>query len=211
MRFKSVSGITYSLIVFLLMLSCDNIIQKATSDYFPFTEGNWWRYVSNNDTILVEVEPADTILQRECVPISYGGAATYLAKDDEAISEYVKIIYNFSGLDYTIIENFIRRIELPLINGNSYRDSLIDSLNISGQWISAKYQINSVVSDTDYIDTLYSGDVYKIAITISQNLISPDTSIIDSTYVEEYYAPNIGLIRFVNTEGDYSLMEYEVR
>jgi hypothetical protein len=196
----------------LLLTSCDNrIIERATSDYFPYEEGNWWRYLSNGDTVLVEVEPPDTLLQTEVIPVSFGGNITYFVKDDKALSEYVKIIYNFSGDDYTIIENFITRIGLPLIYDNVYQDSLIDSLNIFGQWVTAKYYTSGTVSAQTYTDSLYEGDVYLVErVTISQ-LISYDTTLTDTIAAEEYYAPDIGLIHFYSEEGEYNLIEYEVQ
>jgi hypothetical protein len=196
----------------VLLLSCDNrIVERATSDYFLYEEGNWWRYYGGGDTVLIEVEPLDTLLQTEVTPVSFGGNIKYFVEDDRALSEYVKIIYNFSGDDYTIIENFIMRVELPLVYDNVYQDSLIDSLNIFGQWVTAKYHTSGTVSTETYTDSLYEGDVYVVAsVTISQ-LISNDTIVMDTIAVEEYYAPDIGIIRF-HSEGDvYNLIDYEIQ
>jgi hypothetical protein len=195
----------------LLLTSCDRIIERATSDYFPYEEGNWWRYRGNDDTVFVEVEPSDTLLQTEVIPVSFSGDIKYFVKDDEALSEYVKIIYNFSGDDYTIIENFIPRVELPLVSGNVYQDSLVDSLDIFGQWVTAKYYMSGSVSAQTYTDSLYEGDVYLVErVTISQ-LISNDTTIIDTITVEEYYAPDIGLVRFHSEQGVYNLIDYDIQ
>lgn len=195
-----------------LLLSCDNhIIERATINYFPYEEGNWWHYLGDGDTLLVEVEPLDTLLQTEVIPVSFGGNIKYFVKDDRALSEYVKIIYNFSGDDYTIIENFITRIELPLVYDNVYQDSLIDSLNVFGQWVTAKYYTSGAVSAQTYTDSLYEGDVYLIELVTISQLISHDTTITDTIAVEEYYAPDIGLIHFHGEEGEYNLIEHEVQ
>lgn len=216
MKFKCVECKAYGvwflgLFVFLLFLSCDNIIEKSASDYFPYEEGNWWRYFGDSETLFVEVEPLDTLLQTECFPVTYGGVVKYLVKNERAIDEYVKILYDFSGDDYTIIEDFITRIELPLVYGNTYQDSLIDSLNIFGQWVKAKYHISGVVSEYEYNDSVYTGDVYKIELVTVYHLISQDTTIIDTTNVEEYYAPDIGMVRLRNEDNDYYLIAYELQ
>ncbi len=193
---------------FVFLPGCNNIIEHSVSDYFMYEEGNWWQFLSNGDTVMVEIEPPDTLLQRSCFIIGYNGDFMYLTEEDESIDEYIKIIYNFSGNDYTIIEDFIMRIELPLIDGNTYQDSLVDSLNISGQWITAKCRTSGSVTSETYVDSLYTGDVYKIQISKVEIVVTPDTSMTDSTALEEYYAPNIGLVRFVNDAGDYKLIQY---
>ncbi|KPJ73798.1 hypothetical protein AMJ52_03075 [candidate division TA06 bacterium DG_78] len=204
--------------VVLLLTFCDNrIIERATINYFPYEEGNWWRYLGDSDTLLVEVEPSDTLLQTEVTPVSFGGNIKYFVEDDRALSEYVNIVYNFSGDDYTIIENFITRIELPLVYDNVYQDSLIDSLNVFGQWVTAQYRMSGAISEwentdiTEVFDTLYSEAGYKIELVTIYNLTSQDTTITDTTYLEEYYVPNKGLVRFYDGETWYDLIEYEVR
>jgi hypothetical protein len=206
------SVLCFMIAVVLLLTFCDNrIIERATSDYFPYEEGNWWRYYGGGDTVLVEVESPDTLLQTEVIPVSFGGNIKYYVKDNRALSEYVKIIYNFSGDDYTIIENFITRIELPLVYGNIYQDSLIDSLNIFGQWVTAKYYTSGAVSAETYTDSLYEGDVYLVKFVKISQLISNDTTIIDTTAIEEYYAPDIGLVHFHGEDDVYNLIDYDIQ
>jgi len=197
-------------LIFFICCSNNHIIQRAASDYFPLVEGNWWRYVSSDDTLLIEVEPLDTILQTECFPVNAGGYVRYLTKDDKSISEYINIAYNFAGETYTIIENFIVRIERPLVEGNTYEDSLVDSLNLFGQWIKAKYHISGEISEYEYRNDFYEGDVYKLEISTTETLISPDTTITINNYVEEYYAPDIGLVQFVTEEDEYNIIGYHL-
>jgi hypothetical protein len=206
MRFKSASVLW--VVTFLLLLSCENyIIERAASDYFPLADGNWWRYASNDDTLIVEVEPRDTLLHVQCFPVIFGGSAKYLAKNAESIAEYIEILYNFSGDDYIILKDFIMRIEIPLVAGNTWEDSLIDSLNVFGAWIKAQYYIRGRVTGFTYVED-YEGDVYTIELETIETFTSPDTTIIDTNYVTEDYAPNIGLVRFYNEEGRYNLIEY---
>ncbi len=196
-----------------LMLMCENsIIERAAYDYFPCKEGNWWRYsdsaLYDPQIILVEVEPKDTVLMTECFPFSYSGEVKYFAKSDDALSEYIKILYNFSGQDYTIIEGFVKRIELPLVEGVSYQDSLCDSLELFGSWVKAKYMLHGLVSEYQY-DELY-GNIYKVVLTTTQTLIVSDSVTIDVENLDEYYAPNIGLVQFNDEEREYKLIEYHL-
>lgn len=206
----------YSLFGWLIILlfNCDNhIIERAASDYFPYDEGNWWRYSDNAvyepQIIFVEVESLVAILGVACYPVTFSGEVHYFAKGNKGINEYIEIVHNFSGEDYTIVQGFIKRIELPLIKGNVYQDSLYDSLSVSGIWLKAKYKISGVISEYQYED-LY-GEVYKIWLTTTRNIILPDTTTTEENYVVEYYAPDIGLIRFANEQGEYNLSEYEVQ
>lgn len=198
------------LLAVFVFCSNDHFVQRASRDYFLFDEGNWWRYASNDDTVLVEVEPPDTILQTECFPVSFGGYTKYLAESREAIIEYINVLYNFAGDDYTIIDDFVMRIELPLVDGNSWEDSLVGSLDVAGQLIQAKYHVRGSVNEFAYDEDL-DGDVYTIGLTFIETVISFDTTMIDSNYVVEYYAPDIGLVRFDNEAGEYILIDYEVQ
>ena len=200
----------YFLIVILLIVcSNDHFIQRASSDYFPLKEGYWWRYASGDDTLIIDVDSAETILQIECFPVSVGGYLRYLTKNSKSLNQYIKIVYNFSGDDYTIIEGFITRIELPLIKSNVWEDSLVDSLNISGQWIKAKYYTRGEVVRFSYLSD-YDGDVYTIELQTIEILTLPDTTVIDTIDTVEDYAPGIGLVRYDNEEGEYILIEYEI-
>ncbi len=208
---KAYNVVNLGLVTLLFLLSCENhIIERAASDYFPFSEGNWWRYVSNNDTVLVKIEPPDTILQVECFPVSFGGYVKHLAKDSKAITEYINIVYNFAGDDYTIIDDFIMRIELPLVKGNAWEDSLVDSLNVSAQLIKAKYSISGRVTEYAYVDN-FDCDVYTIELSTIELLTSPDTTLTDTSYVVEHYAPDIGLAQFENEDGEYTLIDYDIQ
>ncbi len=197
-------------LLLLLVIYCgDNyIIQRAAQDYLPLGEDYWWSYSSGDDTIYVEVEPVDTILQIECFPVSYDGATRYLVKSDESISRYVLKTYNYAGIDYTVLENFIVRIELPLVEGNDYHHTLSDSMYVANQLIKAQYEI--IGSIVDYAHESEYGDVYQINITTIESMVTGDTSIVDTSGVIEYYAPAIGMIRFSDTTGEYELIEYSI-
>jgi hypothetical protein len=209
MRYKYIAPLC--LMIILCFFFCSNrIIEHAASEYFLWEEGNWWRYASDSETAFVEVEAPDTLLGVEFFRISFSGYLKYLAKEPEAVEEYIKIVYNFSGSDYTILENYMVRIQLPLVNSNSWQDSLIDSLNVSDQWVKAMYYTDGRIADITF-EKDFAGDVYKIVLTTIKSLISPDTAVVDTHYVEEYYAPNIGLVRFTDGDKEYTLVEYNIQ
>lgn len=198
-----------TILVSFLFVSCgDNIIQRAASDYFQYREGNWWQLAGDQDTMLVEVEAVDTLLQVECFPVSFGGYTKYLIKRPDAISQYIKITTNFGGADHTVIEDFIKRIELPLVDGNTWQDSLVDSIFVSGAWVKAKFYVSGSIRGFETIGGY--GDVYTIEIRNIEAIISPDTMTIDTIDVLEDYAPDIGLVCFEHTDGIFNLIDYEV-
>lgn len=198
------------LLLTLLIIYCgdNHIVERAAEDYFPLRADYWWRYASNNDTVLVEVEPADTLLQVECFPVSHNGAVRYVTKSDNAISQYVRKTYNYSGIDYIVLENFIIRIELPLIKGNTYQYYLIDSIYIADQLIRAHYEtIGNVVNFT--YESEY-GDVYEVETITIESLTTPDTAIVDTSTLTEFYAPGVGMVRFIDGTSEYRLIEYSI-
>ncbi|MEO0094486.1 MAG: hypothetical protein ABIL46_03620 [candidate division WOR-3 bacterium] len=211
MNFKGIFKILF--LGLLLLSACENhIIERSASEYFPISEGNWWAY-SNDDlynpiNINITVEAEDTILQRECYPFNISGEFRYYSKDLEGIKEYIKIVKSYGGSDYTILEGFVCRLELPLVSGNRFIDSLVDSLNFFGQWIKARYIINALVSEYQQ-DEIY-GEVYRVIINRYQSVTTQDSTISKEEYIEEYYAPYIGMIEFINLEGRFRLKDFHI-
>jgi hypothetical protein len=197
----------------LVFLSCqDFIIERAASVYFPLNEGDWWLY-SRSDlydpmTVLVEVEALDTLIGVECYPVNYSDVTRYYAKDSRGISEYIRVNHTFSGNDYTIAQGFVRRLELPLVKGHAFSDSVFGSLDISGDLVYAVHRIDGFVSEYED-DDLY-GSIYKVVLNAVTSIEFEDSTIQNSRQVEEYYAPNIGLVRFDMDEGSYRLLDFEV-
>jgi len=211
-KFRNIIYYLFLVTVILFCLSCENhIIQRAAADYFLYKEGNWWRYLSvDSDTAFVEVEAVDSVLQTECYPVDFDGELHYILHLPGSIKEYYKFTCNFSGIDYTIIESFVTRIELPLVIGNSWQDSLIDSLNVAGQWLKAEYRINGKVQDFSY-EEAFDGDVYEIELYITEKFTSSDTTTTTETHLCEFYAPDIGLVRFYREGVEYVLLEYQLQ
>ena len=198
------------LLITLIVLFCgdNHIVQRAAEDYFPLRDDSWWRYVGDGDTVYVEVEPADTLLQIECFPVSYNGVVRYLAKSDQGVSHYIRKIYNYAGNDHTVIEAFVVRLELPFMKDNNYQYSLSDSIYVANQLVRAYYEVNVTVVDYAY-DSDY-GDVYEVNVMTIESLLAPATFLIDTTEVTEYYAPGIGMVRFIDDAIEYRLIEYNI-
>lgn len=193
------------------MLSCEeHLIQRATADYFQYEPGNWWQLIGEADTLFIEIELSDSILQEEVIPVSYNGIGHFVFEADEAVYEYVSVVYTFSGSEYLVIDDFIEKLELPLIAGNTWEDSLIGSIEVSGQQIVACYNLTGSITGCQYHET-YDGDVYTIEIQSALRIETPDTLIIDSLSILESYAPGVGIIRFRNEHDDYMLTDFQVQ
>lgn len=198
-------------IIGTVMLCCDShLVQRASSDYFCLDEGNWWFLLSASDTLLMEVESVDTLLQRECIPVNSNGYVDYLILDDDAVRQYVRMVHYFSGEEHTIIESYVVRIALPLVDGNVWSDRLLDSLYIFDQWVRASYYVKGEVLACEYSEA-YGGDVYSIRLETITSYDSADSVSVDSSYVTEEYAPNLGIIRVIRTDGDYLLADHELQ
>lgn len=201
-------------VVFAIMfVSCqDFIVERSASDYFPLSEGDWWLYsrddLYNPETILVEVEALDTIVQVECYPVNSADGTRYYAQDSKGISEYVQITHTFSGNEYTVAQGFVRRLELPLVKGSAYTDSIFGSLDVSGELIYAVHMVDGFVADFED-DDLY-GSVYRVSLSAVTSISYQDSTVQTTCQVEEYYAPGIGLVRFDTDDGSYRLIDYEI-
>ncbi|MEO0206067.1 MAG: hypothetical protein ABIL22_05275 [candidate division WOR-3 bacterium] len=212
MSYRVISGIFFSGLLLVFSACENNIIERSATDYFPIKEGNWW-YYANNDlynpkNINITVESPDIILQRECYPFNVSGEFHYYSKDQKGIKEYILVTQNYGGYDYTILQGFVTRLELPLVQGNQFSDSLVDSLDLADKWIKAYYSINGLVSD--YQNNEIYGEVYRIIISKHQYISTQDSTIANEEYVEEYYAPNIGLIKFKNRDGEFTVTDFHI-
>ena len=201
---------SYCLAIFVVLISCDNrIIERSSSDYFPFKEGNWWSYYNGQDTTYIEVLDPDTLLELETMTISFGGEIRHWLMSDAAIEEYAEVVYYHTGIAYPIIQEFFMRNELPLVNGYWFGDSMTDSIMISGVNVRAYFSYEARVVDYQY-QAEYDADVYHVTHQMAKTIESPDTIITVSHNREEYYAPGIGIVRFVDNTGDYSLIDYYI-
>lgn len=200
---------SYPLILLLLAGCGDNhIVQRSSEDYFPLRADSWWRYAGANDTVLIEVEPKDTLLGTECFPVSRNGATVYLADHAGSVAQYVSTTFNLAGEDYTVVEGFVVRIELPLVQGNTYQHVLADSISVAGQSIHARHEFTGEVVGYD-LESAY-GDVYEVNITAISSLSVDGNAVADTAVVTEYYAPGIGMIRFRDGTAEYELVEYNI-
>jgi hypothetical protein len=204
-------GVCSVIAIILVCVSCDeHIIQRAASDYFQYEPGNWWRLIGTADTLYVEVESPDTIDQIEVIPVSYNGKARFVFEGDEALYEHISVVYTFSGSEYPVIDDFIARIELPFVNGNTWHDSLTGSIEVAGQEVTAQYHVWGSIIDCQYSDT-YDGDVYTIEIMTRTQMVTSDTTVTDSVSVREEFAPGIGIVRFHSGTEEYFLTDYLVQ
>ncbi len=202
-------------ILFVLFFnSCDNyIVVRSASDYFPMDEGILWTYTNddlyNPISINITIESADTILQRECYPFNASGEFRYYSKDREGIKEYIRLVKYYNGEDYVILQGFITRLELPLVTGNRFIDSLVDSLNFFGQWLKVRYIINGLVAE--YIQDKTYGEVYKVITNRFHSVATQDSINQIEEYIVEYYAPGVGMVEFENDKGRFRLRDYYIK
>ncbi|MEO0160672.1 MAG: hypothetical protein ABIL39_01145 [candidate division WOR-3 bacterium] len=197
----------------LFTLSCTNhIIERSANDYFPLSVGNWWNYTNddlyNPQSISITIETPDTILGTHCYPFNISGEFHYYTRDEEGIKEYIKFTQNYGGNEIIVMQGFITRLELPFVSGNRFSDSLVDSCDFYGTWIKICYRIEGLVAEYR-ADKVY-GEVYKIIISKFHSITMPDSVSTGEEYLEEYYAPGIGMIEFKNPSGRFRLKDFHI-
>jgi len=83
-------------------------------------------------------------------------------------------------------------------------------VHVAGQWLKAEYRINGKVQDFSY-EEAFDGDVYEIELYITEKFTSSDTTTTTETHLCEFYAPDIGLVRFYREGVEYVLLEYQLQ
>ncbi len=211
MKEKNIKSIYLCLLAVLITLvGCDNrIIERTAGDYFPFRDNCWWSYYNGQDTVFIEVLEPDTVLGIETMTVNFSGDMKRWIKSKGMIEEYVELTYYHTGIPYPVIQDFFVRNELPFVNGYVFSESMTDSITISGITVRAEFYFESRVVGYQYQET-YDADVYQVSYQSVKTLDTPDSTVIDTAVWDEYYAPGIGIVRFVDNTGDYSLIDYQI-
>jgi hypothetical protein len=182
--------------------SMDPLVYRIGSDYLPVdTPGNTWTYeISAGGERTVTVKGADVMLGRDCTRVEVDFENNYWYRDDDHFDEYVKTTYLFNE-EFVLEERWRRHLDLPLVLHNTWTDAFENTVLVYGQPVTRTVNTDAEVIATRDV-TVSAGKFEQCYVVRLEQVAVIETPYgngsVDSTFVEEYYAPGIGLIKSVN-------------
>jgi len=184
------------LLLTILLFSCrDNIVRRSTADYYPDAVGAAWLYNSGSLEIFMQVEAETTWANYEAALFTVNGESYFRAKQADGIYYYFDLRVPYGGYEYPIETRYRKWIQLPLLAGSDWGDVMVDSIEVSGQRVRIEHRIAGRVVGFEDIDVPAGvfQDVYHVEIVNVCRISSSIYTRLDSAFIHEYYAPDIGL------------------
>lgn len=186
-----------------------------SSDYFPLEiRGNSWEFENGEGTRVSLVSFGSAIKgDRECYLIERNYSPEYWYEDSKELSRYQVEYYDFGGERIVLASQWMRHLELPLLRANSWEDTLHVAEFVSGEKVERRIvscgkieAIESVEVPTGQFNQCYRIRLERLRETLVNSfLIESDTILI-----YEWYAPNIGLVKFSQNGDVYKLIRVTI-
>lgn len=180
----------------------DPLVYRIGSDYIPMDAvGNTWSYnLSSGGEKLVSVAGSSIMLRRDCMRVQVNFQDGYWYKGEDYFDEYVKTTYLFNE-EFVLEERWARRLALPLVLGNTWTDEFENTIMVYGEPVKRSVTlVGKVVAIRDV--SVPAGRFDQCYVVRLEQVGVIDTPYgngsVDSTFVEEYYAPDIGLVKRAN-------------
>ncbi len=180
----------------------DPLVYRIGSDYIPMDAvGNTWSYnLSSGGEKLVSVAGSSVMLRRGCMRVQVNFQDGYWYKGEDYFDEYVKTTYLFNE-EFVLEERWARRLALPLVLGNTWTDEFENTIMVYGEPVKRSVTLDGkVIAIRDVsVPAGRFGQCYVVRLEQVGVIDTPyGNGSVDSTFVEEYYAPDIGLVKRVN-------------
>ncbi len=155
------------LILSTLNCSQNKMLYRATSEYFPLKAGMVWYYVNSadpTDTSVVEVIGDSSAYGDFSTLIYRDFLEEYWIKDKTQIKKLFEIKINRAGFEFILEQDYLQYFRLPLITGNSWRDSLINAVDVQGDLVNLRHSIFGKVEEIEDISTPAGefSEVYRV-------------------------------------------------
>ncbi len=196
----------------IFFLSCDNkVLRRAVDDYYPIEVGASWLYKSDTLEIYVTVDAETTWANQEAALFLINGEPLYRSKLSDGVYYYFDFRVPYGGYDYPIETQYRRWLTLPLITNSNWGDVFKDSIVVAGEKVSIEHRITGRVLDVvkSNVPAGEYKDVYRVEILNVCRISSSLYYRFDSTLINEYYAPDIGLISIDSSSKKFNLQEYQ--
>jgi len=195
----------------------DPLVYRISSDYVPVnTEGNTWTFeLSSGGEKLISVASSDVILGRECVRVQVNFEGHYWYRDEDQFDVYISTVYLFNE-EFILEERWGRRLVLPLVLGNTWSEEFENTIDVYGEPVKRTVTTRGeVVAIRDV--SVPAGRFEQCYVVRSETIGETETPYgngwVDSSFVEEYYAPDVGLVKSINllTLEEEALKSYSIK
>ena len=186
----------------LVGCSMDPLVYRISSDYMPVTTvGNTWTYeLTGSGERLVSIVGEDAILGRDCIRAQVDFEDRYWYRDEDQFDVYVRTIYLYNE-EHVIEERWARYLELPLVLDNTWAEEYEQTTSVYGQPVTRRVRTEGRVTAIRNV-TVPAGEFEQCYVVRLEMIGETQTPYgddwADTTLVEEYYAPDIGLVRRVD-------------
>jgi len=206
--------IYFTPIVFALLvsISCHNqdwILYRASSDYFPLRNGDWWKYETQNITKLVEVQGDTFVNNQPCIHLFNAYEDEYWTDDNGNMRKLNLRTVNYGGTDYVLENEWLLQYKLPFVLGSLWSDVFTDTVVILGDSYRLKHNIIRKVVQIEDLN-IPAGTFFQ-AYKIEYNETFTFNDSIENYSGFEWFAPGVGLIKKVINNSETILTDYSVK
>ena len=198
----------FNVLLFFLGCAQSPLLFRAGADYFPLKIDNTWVYsqtenVVPTDTVTLKVIKKVVVESRECWLLERNGCPEYWWKDENRLNKFYSKTIFVNGEEDTIASFWITWLYLPLVTGDEWEHIFKEESYIIGDTVKVELKVKGEVVDLENED-------YKVRIRLIENQESMEFGThCDTTIYDEWYSPNIGVVRRVYDETEEKLITYK--
>ncbi|HID92961.1 MAG TPA: hypothetical protein EYP60_02585 [bacterium (Candidatus Stahlbacteria)] len=187
------------------------LIFRIGANYIPIENiGNYWVYVSQVDTIRVEVKQKEVVESRECYLLERNAQPEYWWKGEGKLDEFHSEVISVGGNEFLLGNFWIPHLKLPLFIGNKWEDEFMQQTILYGDTITLIIQVEGGVESIEEIGTF--DNCYKVQYTkIIKRESKAFGNVNDTTISYEWYAPNVGIVKRIVNGREENLIRYKVK
>ena len=185
-----------------------------SADYFPIeVEGNSWEFEGDDEVRLLVLSSGQAVRgDRECYLVERNYSPQYWYETFGELARYETEYYDFGG-ERIEFNQWLRYVELPLIRGNCWSDTMDVVKTVLGQRVRRRVISRGRVEGIEVVDVQAGRfhECYKIRIErVRETVVESAPLQTDTTSVCEWYAPNVGLVKFSENGKVYRLVRLVV-
>lgn len=197
-----------AIVLALLASSCDDtLFRRAGQEYFPLIPGSTWKFLSDADTVLVQVDTVDVSLQgRPCRVVYRNFAPEYWVRSATEARRFSVLVSGRPNYEDTLEARFGLVLQFPLVLGATWGEIFRDTIVLrGGDTVRFRHQTTGRVAGlgTVRVPAGNFADCYEIELW--DEVIGRD-SVVTTTRV--WLAPGVGIIRREQGADVEQLIEY---
>jgi hypothetical protein len=206
------------LIIFsLLVLSCENpLIYRMSADYFPLeAEGSSWEFESEIGERTLLLSGGGTVQgNRDCYLIERNYSEEYWYEDGKEVARYASEDYHLGGERISLTREWMRYVELPLFEANSWADTLEVEKEVFGVLVLRRIISRGAVKNIETVEVPAGRfpHCYKIELVRStETYVDSVLAQSDTTRTVEWYGPDVGMVMYSADSDLYRLVKLNIQ